>query len=140
MVIQGKTMGLPVNDERLASIAMTLGRIGFVCGIIAVTTLSLLPQQMLPDLPLWDKLEHLLAYGLLALTGGLGFPGWRAQVRIATLLFVLGVLVEGAQAFVPGRDASVGDALANALGIGFGMGTARFASALLLTRAQAAST
>jgi len=73
-----------------------------------------------------DKVVHFLVYGILAaLWVRALLPGERVdarrEVRQALLLAVLvtgawGVLDEVHQSFVPGRDASPGDALADTLG------------------------
>ncbi len=65
---------------------------------------------------IWDKLLHFIAYfglsglALLALN-----PGRRA-IYAAVMLIAMGGVLEIVQGFV-GRDASWGDALANALGV-----------------------
>ena len=78
-----------------------------------------------PGIPLnvSDKLAHVAAYALLgalvlrAANGGLGRP---ISARAALLSFLLsaayGVSDEWHQSFVPGRVASTGDVLADALG------------------------
>ena len=53
-----------------------LAKIAFFIGLMAVIALSLLPQETLPETGTWDKLNHALAYGMLAVSGGNGF---RAQ-------------------------------------------------------------
>ena len=50
-----------------------LAKIAFFIGLVAVIALSLLPQEILPETDTWDKLNHALAYGVLAVLGGFGF-------------------------------------------------------------------
>ena len=100
----------------------------FVLGVLAVASVSLLPQQALPPVGLWDKLQHLVAYGALALTGGAAFPGNRRLLVLGGGLILFGGALELAQAGIPGRFGSIGDALANALGVALGLAVAHWAA------------
>lgn len=101
-------------------------RAAFAAGTVAVTILSLLPYDVLrPETGLSDKLEHLLAYGVLAVTGAIGFPSNRGQVRVAVGLIGLACLLEVGQGWVPGRTASLADAAAGALGVAIGLAACR---------------
>ena len=51
----------------------------FAIGVLAVITFSLIPKEALPETGIWDKLLHALAYGGLAVLGGLGFVGWQRK-------------------------------------------------------------
>jgi VanZ family protein len=79
-------------------------------------------QSHLPETPGGDKLAHLTAYiatgGLFvrAALGGSRFVPRAAWLAAAVLGALYGVSDEFHQSFVPGRDASVGDALADAIG------------------------
>jgi len=97
-----------------------LAKITFFVGLMAVISLSLLPQESLPETSMWDKLNHALAYGVLAVLGGLGFKGWWSLLMVAIGLVVLGAGLELAQSFIPDRTGSVYDALANFVGIAIG--------------------
>lgn len=127
--------GTQSNGEAVACRAMSLigiaARFAFVAGAVAVTILCLLPSEDLPAVPLWDKLEHLLAYALLAASGGIAYPRRRARLWIALFLLMLGAVIEYTQGFVPGRDASAADMFANAIGILIGIAAAAPLSALL---------
>ena len=68
----------------------------------------------------WDKLNHALAYGVLAVVGGLGFKGWRSLLMMGIGLVVLGAGLELAQSVIPDRTGSVYDALANLVGVTIG--------------------
>lgn len=106
-------------------------RFAFIAGAVAVTILCLLPAEDLPAVPLWDKLEHLLAYALLAASGCIAYPRRRARLWIALFLLMLGAVIEFTQGFVPGRDASAPDMLANAVGVLIGIAVAAPFSALM---------
>ena len=68
-----------------------------------------------------DKLWHFLAYFWLAILPFGGFEP-KKSILIASLLMVpLGVGLEIVQAFMPERDSSISDIIANILGTGFGI-------------------
>ncbi len=113
-----------------------LSQIAFVIGLLAVILLSLLPQEVLPDPGIWDKLNHAMAYGALALAGGLGFRGLRSLLFVGIGLLILGIALEIAQAALAYRSASAYDALANLIGISLGSIAAIGVNALLQKRAQ----
>jgi len=105
---------------------------GFAAGVVAVSVLSLIPSDALPGIEVWDKLQHLLAYLVLAVTGAVAFPGRRSLPWLAIGLLILGCVLEAIQAFVPGRVADVDDAVANAIGVGLGLVIARVAGSRYL--------
>ncbi|MCU0755122.1 MAG: VanZ family protein [Xanthomonadales bacterium] len=100
-------------------------RIYRALGVIAIAVmlaLSLLPIGGVgPALPHGDKLQHALAYLLLA--GGYAqlLEGWRSRAWLAASLLLLGVLVEGLQSLTPWRSAELADLLANSVGITLGL-------------------
>ena len=65
-----------------------------------------------------DKVVHFVVYGLLmsACLYGAGFPEFRQGILWAILCCLYGISDEWHQSFVPGRDATVGDVLADACG------------------------
>lgn len=100
--------------------------------VAVVVRQSLIPQpDMLLDVPQIDKLWHALAYLLLALLAAESFRGRQqlpspsgstpAARRAAWSMALLGVGLELAQAYVPGRVASVADMAANAAGTWLGV-------------------
>ena len=78
----------------------------------------------------WDKLLHAGGYaglGVLALRafhGGFERPRRTPTLSAATAVILWGILDEIHQSFVPGRDASVGDVLADAVGFVIAVGLA----------------
>ena len=92
----------------------------FFIGLVAVIALSLLPQETLPETDTWDKLNHALAYGVLAVLGGIGFKGWRSLLMVGLGLVVLGAGLELAQSVTPDRYGSIYDAVANLVGVAIG--------------------
>ena len=91
-------------------------KLAFVGATLMVVVLSLLPGNDLPAVGISDKFEHIIAYAVLALLGGLAFPD--ATVLLAVALPALGVAMEICQLVVQGRSAEVGDAVADAIGVG----------------------
>jgi VanZ family protein len=89
-----------------------------------VEVLTSLPGSALPslsDFPPWaDKVVHFGMYGmlgvLLARVGVLENWSRRRLVLTAVMVSLFGVLDELHQLFIPGRDAEVGDWLADTLG------------------------
>ncbi len=65
----------------------------------------------------YDKLMHFAMHAGNAMLAALAFPVARNYVFALLLLFLLGPLIELLQHFVPGRDASVLDQLANTAGL-----------------------
>jgi VanZ family protein len=90
-------------------------------GIWFLSSQSILPQPK--GVLGWDKLQHLLAYAVLAAAVGLwASPAfWKRRPALALLCTALvssayGVIDEVHQYFVPGRDCNVWDWLADTLG------------------------
>ena len=72
-----------------------------------------------------DKFVHA---GLFALLGALAVRSWLLapqRLRVVVGLLLLGVLTEALQSRIPGRSASLGDWLADALGLALGFLLAR---------------
>jgi len=97
-----------------------LSRGAFYVGLLLVVALSLIPQDAMPTPDLWDKANHGLAYGALAVAGGIGYRGLRGLILVGLGLLLLGAALELAQSALPDRIASLYDVLANAIGIVLG--------------------
>jgi VanZ family protein len=87
-----------------------------------VIWLSLKAPGGVINLAIWDKLQHFLAYAALGMVGALSFPGRKPALILAVGLVFLGIGLEGVQSYVPDRDMSLGDGVANFLGVIFGVG------------------
>src|SRR5262249_40150788 len=92
-------------------------RFAFVGTVLTVIVLSLLPGRDLPQVGLSDKLEHVIAYAGVALTGSLAFPRLSGFLWLLILLPALGIALEFCQLLVPGRSAEVADAVADIIGV-----------------------
>ena len=88
----------------------------FCLGLTAY--LSLLPQEFLPSgINIWDKLSHSIAFAALALSAALGWPEKDFVRSVLLPLLLFGVFIEVVQYFIPGREFSMLDMLADAIGI-----------------------
>ncbi|HSV02678.1 MAG TPA: VanZ family protein [Phenylobacterium sp.] len=103
--------------------------LGLRLSLYAAASLVLLfltqaPSPALPQIELWDKAEHAIAWLVLAASGLILFP--RRPLRIAVFALAFGVLVELLQGWLPyGRDCDWKDLLAD----GFGVAVALLAGA-----------
>ncbi len=104
----------------------------FLVGLAVLPLASLMPSDMIPAFGVADTWLHGLGYSGLGMAGAWALGGRRAALRLGLALVTLGVLFELLQAVVPGRSASLGDALADALGavlgVGLGLAADRLAS------------
>lgn len=94
-----------------------------VMGTIFILSATPGDRLKLSDLPGIDKLGHIFAYGVLALTALFAFSEDRKkkQLKLVILLTVTfcvayGISDEIHQAFVPGRSPSIFDIVADAVG------------------------
>ncbi len=113
-----------------------LAKITFFIGLMAVIALSLLPHESLPKTGMWDKLNHAVAFGVLAVMGGRGFKGWRSLLMVGVGLVALGAGLELAQSVIPDRTGSVYDGLANFVGVAIGSAAAAAAGTITFLRDQ----
>lgn len=92
------------------------------CGFwgAAIAVLSLLPAKVALTTGWSDKIEHALAFAVLA---GLARLGWHRHPAFLTLALCVfyGVMIELAQTLSPGRHADVWDVGADAVGAGLGI-------------------
>jgi VanZ family protein len=97
----------------------------WLCGVAALVVVCLLPSPDLPNLHVSDKLEHALAFALLAGSAVQLFERGRALVVVGLGLLALGVGIEFAQAlFTTTRAMEAADVVADAIGIVAGLATA----------------
>jgi len=92
-----------------------LRRIGGTACIGAILLLSLLPAQEMARTGAPKGVEHFLAYCGTAALLSLGLSRREVLIR-AALLCALSVLMEGLQAFSPGRSPKLSDVVASSLG------------------------
>lgn len=106
-----------VSGKGLRDMVRTIFQLAFLFITGLIIYLSLVPRLSLPEVSYSDKVGHLLAYFVLQLSGGIGF-GRATSVRIVLVFSIfLGLGLEMAQLYVPGREASIADMIANLGGI-----------------------
>ncbi|MER8441065.1 hypothetical protein NKH36_05125 [Mesorhizobium sp. M1312] len=102
-----------------------LARFAFLVTLAGVLLLTLLPVRFLPDLGMAvtlhdDKLQHAIAFAVLAALGSLGWPEHTA--RLVVLLAFTGAAIEVLQgAQLIGRDLDGFDWVADCAGMAFGL-------------------
>ncbi len=94
-----------------------VGRLAFAIGVAAVIYLSVVPTTSLPGVSLWDKAQHSLAYFCVMAAGAFGFRRQRTRLLLAIGLIALGAGLEVLQTHLPMRQGTLGDAMANGVGV-----------------------
>ena len=94
----------------------------WLVSVAATVYVSLLPRLELP-IDFWnaDKLYHAGTYAWLGALPLWAFARGERARAAAYCMILLGCLLEWGQSFVPGRTASIGDAVANAFGVFVGI-------------------
>jgi len=82
---------------------------------------SLQPQDVMPQ-DISDKIVHLTAYAGAAMLWCWAATNRRALLLALPILICYGVGLEFAQGLTPDRTPSIGDAIANSLGVIIGLG------------------
>lgn len=94
----------------------------WAAGTLIILILSLLPKDMMvPEPPFSDKIAHFLAYGAVTWVGAMAASSTRRRVYLGLAMLALGILLEFAQAFVPGRTPEMLDGVANLGGVAGGI-------------------
>lgn len=119
---------------RSNALLMRYVRVLPVIAVLAIILFSGLKPEPVPQMfPQQDKLHHLLGFAALAFSLRLAFArahfGW---LLAASLMAAL--LIELGQEFLPQRTASMGDMLANTLGVLLGAGCSLVLEAWLRSR------
>jgi len=86
--------------------------------IVALVSHLAITERTYPGVEsLNDKVSHILAFGALALSADFSFPRRQFVPGTALALLGYGVLIEVVQYFLPYRDCSALDVLADSVGI-----------------------
>lgn len=100
----------------------TVARTAWFLSILLVSYLSLIPRIEIPyEFSGMDKAFHFLAYLWLAVLPFFGFKPFKMAITGALLMVPLGIGLEFAQGFVPGRFLSVADMIADSAGVASGL-------------------
>ncbi|MGO4278146.1 MULTISPECIES: VanZ family protein [Cupriavidus] len=94
-------------------------RLLFSICAVAVLVLSLLPLSVPQPTTGWDKSNHLLAFGVLALLGVRAWAGRMAAVLAGLMAY--GVLIEWLQGMTATRSSDWHDLIADAAGLALGL-------------------
>ena len=99
----------------------------FWTSFVVINILALSPAPYLPPLEIfnwWDKAQHAIAFGVLAVLAVLAYPE-ASRLRIAFLLIGQGVLIELLQYFGGYRFGDWQDAVADGVGVLLGLAMVR---------------
>ena len=113
-------------------------KLAFWICFIAINALALSPAPYLPPLEIfngWDKAQHAIAFGTLAVLAVLAYPK-ASRLRIALLLIGQGVLIELLQYFGGYRYGDWQDAVADGVGVLVGLAMVRVMDFWLLPKHQ----
>ena len=94
-------------------------RISFFAALACVEYLATTTRQIEVIAHSWDKLNHLAAFAVLYLLLSAGFGVLQIRGKIL-LLMAFAVQIELVQHFIPGRDFSLADIVADGAGIAMG--------------------
>jgi VanZ family protein len=103
---------LPALSEERIRLAFRLALL--VC-VLAIAYFAFAPPSQAPGTR-FDKLNHILAFAVLAWLADMAYPG-RQTLGRWTFLLGYGLMIEVVQGFLPYRDLSLLDFAANAAGI-----------------------
>ncbi len=88
--------------------------------ISAIFILAALPVKKMPGAGFSDKVNHIMAFFVLSIFALLAYPGM--YLRSGLWLMFYGILIEIVQIWIPGRNCSLSDLVADLCGILTGMG------------------
>jgi VanZ family protein len=96
----------------------------FLSAVAVILWLSLAPGNAIPQVNLWDKAKHAIAYAALT-AGGLALFPKHVRALVAGV-FVMGLAIEGLQAVMGfGRSGDWRDVVGNVVGIALALGAWR---------------
>jgi VanZ family protein len=83
-----------------------------------ISGLAFGPASHTPNLPGWDKVNHLLAFLVLGTVASFAHaPGWRRTMLTASGLLLYGAFIEIVQAQLPNRHGDWDDLVADVVGL-----------------------
>jgi len=103
----------------MTRILCSLFRVALLIVVLVIGYLATTPQTLPVVADISDKLLHGLAFFVLLLLADFSWPGTGLNPFKLLAVFAYGLLIEAVQHFLPYRDFSLIDMLANTLGMGF---------------------
>lgn len=92
----------------------------FAVALALVFVGSVVQVSIGPEFRLSDKVQHAVAFLLLALLARIGYPETRVADRLMLALLAYGLFIELVQALLPWRECSLFDWAADAAGVALG--------------------
>jgi len=96
----------------------SLFRVALLIVVLVIGYLATTPLILPAAVNVSDKLLHGTAFFVLLLLADFSWPASGLNAYKLLFVFAYGLLIEGVQYFLPYRDFSLADMLANALGMG----------------------
>jgi VanZ family protein len=103
-------MGLPRTTVAVLRVALAVA-------LLAISYLAFVDREIPLIDQLYDKLKHAVAFATLAMLLDFSFPASRFGPAKILLLLGYGIGIEAVQHFLPHREASAWDVLADGVGI-----------------------
>ena len=91
----------------------------YIC-LVSIEYLATTTQEIKPLEHTWDKANHFIAFMTLYVLLSLAYKNLSVVMKIA-LLLAFGMQIEIVQSFIPGRDFSGFDVVADSVGITIGI-------------------
>ena len=104
--------------------------------VAAIIWLSVMPSPPDPGIVYGDKLEHVLAYGMLMFWFCQLHAGWRTRLVYAIGFAAMGVALEFVQGALTNRTYEEFDMVANGLGVATGWMVAQASGARVFARIE----
>jgi len=90
----------------------------YIC-VVAILYLATTTQEIKPLEHTWDKANHFIAFTTLYILLSLAYQNLSLRIK-ALILIGFGIMIEIVQSFIPGRDFSGFDVIADSIGIFIG--------------------
>jgi VanZ family protein len=97
-----------------------LYRVMFYGCLVVIEFLATTTQEIKPLEHSWDKANHFLAFMTLYILLSLAYKNFSTLSKVV-LLIAFGLQIEIVQSFIPGRDFSLFDVVADTVGITIGI-------------------
>lgn len=92
-------------------------KITFILYTVFIAGVSLIPSELSPDISLWDKGSHFIAYMIFAFLASGVSGNKKTLVYLSLGIVIYSGILEAVQSIIPGRMMSGRDLLANTLGV-----------------------